>query len=60
MIVTRKIKKYLVLENCEKCYSIKDCLEISRKINIPVEVDRRSGHDRRDQERRSGNERRQS
>ena len=31
-----------------------------RKINIPVEVDRRSGHDRRDEERRSGNERRQS
>ena len=31
-----------------------------RKVNIPVEVDRRSGHDRRDLERRSGNERRQS
>ena len=31
-----------------------------RKVNIPVEVDRRSGFDRRDQERRSGNERRQS
>ena len=31
-----------------------------RKANIPVEVDRRSWYDRRDQERRSGNERRQS
>ena len=31
-----------------------------RKVNIPVEVDRRSGYDRRDQERRSGNERRLS
>tara|TARA_X000000950_G_C13625040_1_gene541002 strand:+ start:170 stop:322 length:153 start_codon:yes stop_codon:yes gene_type:complete len=30
-----------------------------RKVNIPVEVDRRSGLDRRDLERRSGNERRQ-
>jgi len=31
-----------------------------RKVNIPVDVDRRSGRDRRDLERRSGNERRQS
>ena len=31
-----------------------------RKVNIPVEVDRRSGVDRRDVERRSGYDRRQS
>jgi len=29
----------LVLENCEKCYSIEDCLRISNIINIPVVFD---------------------
>jgi len=33
------IKKRLVLENCEKCYSIEDCLIISDKVNIPVVFD---------------------
>ena len=28
-----------MLENCEKCYSIEDCLEISNRINIPVVFD---------------------
>tara|TARA_X000001036_G_scaffold67222_1_gene58064 strand:- start:3050 stop:3202 length:153 start_codon:yes stop_codon:yes gene_type:complete len=32
--------------------------EDRRKVNIPVEFDRRSGVDRRDNERRSGQERR--
>ena len=30
------VQKRLVLENCEKCFSIEDCLYVSEKINIPV------------------------
>ncbi|EAS01904.2 UV damage endonuclease UvdE (macronuclear) [Tetrahymena thermophila SB210] len=39
------VQQKLVLENCEKCYSIRDCLEISYKIEekygfaLPVVVD---------------------
>jgi len=33
------IKRRLVLENCEKCFSIKDCLYVSKKVNIPLLFD---------------------
>jgi UV DNA damage endonuclease len=33
------IKSRIVLENCEKNFSIIDCLDISNKINIPVVFD---------------------
>ena len=34
-----KIKSRLVLENCEKSYSIVDCLDISKKTGIPLVFD---------------------
>ena len=34
-----KIKKRLVLENCEKSYSIEDCLKIHDKTGIPIVFD---------------------
>lgn len=35
----KHVQKRLVLENCEKNFSIEDCLFISHKINIPVVFD---------------------
>lgn len=35
----KNVKKYLVLENCEKCFSIEDCLDVSKRVNIPVVFD---------------------
>ena len=34
-----KIRNRLVLENCEKCYSIKDCLRISQFCGVPIVFD---------------------
>lgn len=34
-----KVKKRLVLENCERQYSTRDCLDISEECNIPVVFD---------------------
>lgn len=33
------IKKRLVLENCEKNFSIEDCLIVSEKVNVPIVFD---------------------
>lgn len=33
------VQDRLVIENCEKCFNIEDCLEISQKVNIPVVFD---------------------
>ena len=38
-LLPENVKKRLVIENCEKCFSIEDCLEISQEINIPVVFD---------------------
>ena len=35
----RKVKNRLVLENCERQYSIRDCLNISEECGIPVVFD---------------------
>ena len=34
-----RVKRRLVLENCEKCFHIEDCLYVSREVNIPVVFD---------------------
>ena len=33
------VQRRLVIENCERCFSIEDCLQVSSKINIPVVFD---------------------
>ncbi len=38
-LLSENVQKRLVLENCEKCFSIEDCLYVSKKINIPVVFD---------------------
>jgi len=38
-LLPENVKKRLVLENCEKCFSIEDCLEVSKEIGIPVVFD---------------------
>jgi len=38
-MLPENVQRRLVLENCEKCFSIKDCLDISKDIDIPVVFD---------------------
>ncbi len=38
-MLPKNVQERLVLENCEKCYSIEDCLRISKLLNIPVVFD---------------------
>lgn len=39
MELPENVRKRLVIENCEKCFSVQDCLDISEVINIPVVFD---------------------
>jgi len=34
-----EIRRRLVLENCEKNFSIEDCLKVSEKVNVPIVFD---------------------
>ena len=38
-LLPENVKKRLVIENCERQYSIEDCLKISKRCNIPVVFD---------------------
>lgn len=38
-LLPENVRKRLVLENCEKCFSIKDCLTVSDAVHIPVVFD---------------------
>ena len=38
-LLPENVQRRLVLENCEHNFSIQDCLDISKKINIPVVFD---------------------
>ena len=35
----QKVKNRLTIENCEKCFNVRDCLDISRECKIPVVLD---------------------
>ena len=38
-LLPQNVRDRLVLENCEKCFSIEDCLKVSEAVNIPVVFD---------------------
>lgn len=35
----REVRRRLSIENCEKCYCVRDCLEIAHQVHIPVVFD---------------------
>lgn len=35
----QSVRSRIAIENCEKCYSVSDCLSISERLNIPVIFD---------------------
>ena len=38
-MLPENVQKRIVLENCEKCFSIHDCMKIALKTNIPIVFD---------------------
>ena len=38
-LLSENVQRRLVLENCEKCFSIEDCIKVSKQIGIPVVFD---------------------
>ena len=38
-LLPKNVQQRLVLENCEKCFNIEDCLEISDQCGVPVVFD---------------------
>jgi UV DNA damage endonuclease len=38
-LLPENVKRRLVIENCEKCFSVEDCLDISERVNIPMVFD---------------------
>ena len=38
-LLSENVQQRLVLENCEKCFSIEDCIKVSKQIGIPVVFD---------------------
>lgn len=39
MMLPENVRKRLVLENCEKCFSVEDCLWVSQRVGVPVVFD---------------------
>lgn len=38
-LLPKNVQKRIAIENCERCYSISDCLKISKSCNIPLIFD---------------------
>lgn len=38
-MLTKRVQRRLVLENCERCFNIEDCLQVSDATGIPVVFD---------------------